>query len=157
MKHELHHRAQERKIKETDKNKCPFSSSLFCSRRRSQVLPEPDAYTVGAAMTKAKTTMVREHEHRRTNEDGSGCNLTNTSTANSKKLVFFCYDDERTATFLLCLNRGDHYSRDDELSTGPYRTVVYHQGRVSKHISDVKIYGFRSFSSISLLSAPLIQ
>lgn len=156
MKHELHHRAQERKIKETDKNKCPFSSSLFCSRRRSQVLPEPDAYTVGAAMTKAKT-MVREHEHRRTNEDGSRCNLTNTSTANSNKLVFFRYDDEQQL-FCFCLNRGDHYRRELTSSLrAPYRTVVYHQGRVSKHISDVKIYGFRSFSSISLLSTPLIQ
>lgn len=63
---------------------------------------------------------------------------------NSKKLVF-CYDDEQQ----LCVSLHFFFCLIEAIiivSSLRRRPVSYDQGRVSKHISDIKMYGFRSFT-----------
>lgn len=80
-----------RKIKKKDKNKCSFSSSLFCSRLH-----------ISCAVGSGSDDDNVEHDEaaRIPPQSGAlrsvrtGCALTNTNAMeNSKKLVF-CYDDE---------------------------------------------------------------
>lgn len=116
-----HERTPPSKIKKKDKNKCSFSSSLFCSRLPTYIScwvgsDDDDDARMHEYHYKAK--IARSSLAR--NSRRTGCALTNTSAEKtSKKLVFFCYDDERqlcvSLRFFFLPNRGDHYRR--ELST----------------------------------------
>lgn len=106
------------------------------------------------AMTKAKTTMVvREHEHQymtRRRRIERGAKPHQYQWSELKKLVFFrCCNDEQQLFFVFCLKETTIITSSWLALYGPV-SCAYHQGRVSKHISDVKIYGFRSFSILFL-------
>lgn len=128
------------KIKK-NKNKCSFLSSLFCSRLHISCSVGSDDDDGGDDDTRTR----RRNEARCSRR--TGCELTNTSVVKLKEtsfFFFFCYEREQQVSVSLRFlpNRGDHYR---ELSSATGRPASYDQGRVSKHISDTVVYGFRSF------------